>query len=276
MGYGFYVPSSNTMTGSRWSPSEALFHINVLEIMAIENALKSYCSYMHDIHIRIMSDNTTAIAGINKQGSTRSLECNDAAHTIWLWALSRNIWISAAHVPGVENVEADLASREFKDELEWTLKQSIFDHIVKLFGMPHMDLFASRLNFKVRPFCAFHPDPLASTIDAFTITWSGFLGYAFPPFCLLGRVLQKIIQDRAEVILIAPDWPTKPWYTLLRTLSVATPYHFRVTNDSLFLPHRLPVSPDPGVLQNKHTVHMHPLAGRLHLTAWRLSGNLYD
>ena len=265
MGYGFYVPSSNTMAGSRWSPSEASFHINVLEIMAIENALKSYCSPFNNVHIRIMSDNTTAIASINKQGSTRSWECNDAGHRIWLWALNRNMWLSAAHIPGIENVEADLASREFKDELEWTLKTTIFDHIVQLFGMPQMDLFASRLNYKVRPFCAFQPDPLANTIDAFTITWHGFLGYAFPPFCLLGRIIQKIIQDRAEIILIAPDWPTKPWYTFLRALSIAPPYHFSVTNDTLSLPHRLP--------QNQS---IHPLAGRLRLTAWRLSGTHFN
>jgi hypothetical protein len=260
------------MTGSRWAPSEAVFHINVLEIMAIENALRSYCASLHDVHIRIMSDSTTAIASINKQGSTRSLQCNDAAHKIWLWALHRNIWISAAHIPGIENVEADRASREFKDELEWTLEQPIFDHIVHLFGKPSMDLFASRLNYKVQPFCAFHPDPLASTIDAFTITWTGFLGYAFPPFCLLGRVLQKIIQDRAEVILIAPEWPTKPWYTLIRTLAIAPPYHFPVTNETLFLPHRLPLSSDHGVCQSQNKVQAHPLAGRLRLTAWHLSG----
>jgi hypothetical protein len=47
-----------------------------------------------------------------------------------------------------------------------------------------MDLFAHRLNYKVLPFCAYTPDPLASVIDAFTIPWNMQLSYAFPPFCL--------------------------------------------------------------------------------------------
>jgi hypothetical protein len=270
LGYGFFVPSTKVMAGSRWSPSEALFHINVLELMAIEMALKSYCNAMRNLHIRIMSDNTTAVAGINKQGSTRSLECNKVAHTIWLWAFDRNLWISAAHVPGVDNVEADTASREFKDELEWTLDKDIFLHITFLFGKPEMDLFASRLNYQVKPFCALNPDPLASTIDAFTISWQGFLGYAFPPFCILGRVLQKIIQDQAEIILIAPDWPTKPWYTLLRKLAVAAPYTFPVVKTTLSLPHRL--TPRPTRRAHQSLLLGHPLQGKMALTAWHLSG----
>jgi hypothetical protein len=276
-GYGFFVPSTNTKAGSRWSVSEALFHINVLELMAIELALQSYCALDRDRHIRIMSDNTTAIAGINKQGSTRSLECNAVAHSIWLWALPRRIWLTAAHVPGIENVEADAASREFKDELEWTLIQTIFDNITQRFGMPQMDLFASRLNYKVIPFCAFKPDPLAATIDAFTIHWLGFLCYAFPPFCVLGRVIQKVIQDKAEIILIAPDWPTKPWYTLVRKLAIARPYTFRVRANTLFLPHR---STDLLGTASCHVTQPpmkgHPMQGHLSLTAWRLSGRLFN
>jgi hypothetical protein len=91
-------------------PEEAMYHIKVLELMAIDLALKSYCTSARNMHIRIMSDNMTAVAGINKQGSTRSLECNAVAHKIWLWAYARGLWISAAHVPGIDNVEADLAS----------------------------------------------------------------------------------------------------------------------------------------------------------------------
>ena len=156
--------------------------------MAIQYALEALCSDYSDMHIRIMCDNTTAIAGITKQGSTRTADINEIAKRIWDWALSRKIWLSAVHIPGIANVEADEASRHFQDELEWTLNATIFEKICKRFGTPTMDLFASRLNYRVMPFCSFKPDPLASAIDAFTFPWQMELGYAFPPFCLIGKI----------------------------------------------------------------------------------------
>jgi hypothetical protein len=56
------------------------------------------------LHIRIMCDNTTAIAAITKQGSTRTPELNSVAKTIWDWALIRRIWLSAVHITVVANV----------------------------------------------------------------------------------------------------------------------------------------------------------------------------
>ena len=151
-GWGFYVPSDGTKAGARWAPNVSHFHINALELMAIEFTLQSFCNNMHDSHIRIMSDNTTAIAAINKQGSTKALDCNTVAKRIWLWAWDRHLWISAAHIPGVQNVQADHASRNFKDELEWTISPHVFHTITTKFGQPDMDLFASHLNCQVKLF----------------------------------------------------------------------------------------------------------------------------
>ena len=53
----------------RWTFREQHMHINALELKAIELALKSYLPLCRDVrHVRIKSDNTTAIAYINKQG----------------------------------------------------------------------------------------------------------------------------------------------------------------------------------------------------------------
>jgi hypothetical protein len=154
-GYGFFVPESGIQAGSRWGAEESDYHINVLELLAIDYSLKATVADRHDIHVRIMCDNTTAIAGIRKQGSTRTIAINQIARALWLWALERRIWLSAVHIPGIENVEADEASRVFQDELEWTLNDFWFQKICKTFGIPTMDLFASRLNFKAKIFCSF-------------------------------------------------------------------------------------------------------------------------
>jgi hypothetical protein len=204
LGYGFFIPESGIQAGSCWSSTEALFHINVLEMLAIDYALKATVTDRTNIHVRIMCDNTTAIAGIRKQGSTRTPEINLIARALWLWAIDRNIWLSAVHIPGIHNVEADEASRVFKDELEWTLLDAHFRSFCRKLGKPIMDLFASRLNFKVDIFCSFQPDPLASVVDAFAFPWTRGLYYGFPPFCLLGCILQKIVQDGTDIILVVP------------------------------------------------------------------------
>ena len=50
------------------------------------------------------------------------------------------------------------------------------------------------------------PDPYAITVDAFTVSWTVLNSYAFSPFGLVGRCLQKIVQDEVEGILLAPYW----------------------------------------------------------------------
>jgi hypothetical protein len=236
--------------------------------LAIDYSLKPTVTDRTDIHVHIMCDNTTAIAGIRKQGSTRTVEINEIARSLWLWALERRIWLSAVHIPGIENVEADEASRVFQDELEWTLKDTWYRKICVTFGVPIMDLFASRLNFKVSVFCSFKPDPVASIVDAFTIPWTSGLYYGFPPFCLIGRVLQNVVQDGTSIILIVPNWPTKAWYPMFYRLSTCTPMRIPVTNHVLFLPHRVHQGEDT----HRRRAKVHPLAGRLELLVGLLLG----
>ena len=64
------------------------------------------------------------------------------------------------------------------------------------------------------------PDPNAFAIDAFTVSWNFSLGYIFPPFSLLGRVLKKIIEDKAMAVVVAPLWTTQPWFTKLFSLLI--------------------------------------------------------
>ena len=56
------------------------------------------------------------------------------------------IRVSAAHIPGSENVVADKNSRIFEQSSEWKLRDSVFKHIVSIFGEPDIDLFPSRIN----------------------------------------------------------------------------------------------------------------------------------
>ncbi|KAE8618780.1 hypothetical protein XENTR_v10009500 [Xenopus tropicalis] len=53
-----------------WSSQEKKLHINVLEIRAIHRAITYWSAALQSSHIRIQTDNSTAVAYLNKQGET--------------------------------------------------------------------------------------------------------------------------------------------------------------------------------------------------------------
>ena len=69
--------------GGWWSDDEIHYHINVLELLAIELALKAFLKDSNKKHVRIFFDNTTAVTYINKQGGIKLLSCNEIARKIW-------------------------------------------------------------------------------------------------------------------------------------------------------------------------------------------------
>ena len=50
--------------------------------------------------------NTTAVSYITKQGGRKS-HLNVLARQLWKWAKSKHIWISAVHIAGTDNMDAD-------------------------------------------------------------------------------------------------------------------------------------------------------------------------
>ena len=110
-------------------------------------------------------------------------------------------------------------------------------------------------------YVAWRSDPKAVAIDAFAISWTNWLFYAFPPFSLITRVLKKIREDSAEGILVVLLWETQPRFPLLIKMLVALPLMLPQDSNLLYLPYKL------GKL--------HPLHKRLQLVACHLSGNHY-
>ena len=90
---------------------------------------------------------------------------------IWEWSIARQISLSARHIPGSENIQADTCriSRAFKDSVEWSLSNEVFQSLLSHWGPFRMDMFASRLNYKVKDYVAGQPDPGPAFIDAFCV-----------------------------------------------------------------------------------------------------------
>ena len=241
----------------RWSLQEQGLDINCLELKAIKLALQSYAPlYENCKHIRIMSDNTSAIAYVNKQGGTKCMAQNKLATEIWEYCRQNDIYISAAHIPGKHNVLADEASRQFFDAAEWAIPDKVFRGLVNYHGMPEIDLFASRLNYKVDTYVSWLPDPESTYIDAMKIKWSGRFIYAFPPFSMIWPVLNKILEEKVEkALIVIPRWPTQSWYTLAQRMRVSSTT--TISSGSLQLP---------------GTQRKHPMAPKLKLLAFLCSG----
>ena len=238
-GWGGVIEGSEWVTGGRWSCAELKHHINYLEIKAILMSLQSLCSNLHNCHIKILCDNTTAVTYIRNMGGTKSQSCNRITREIMLWCMTRQINLSISHLAGRLNTEADRASREFQSDTEWSLDPSVLDQLSAKWGVPEIDLFASRLNFKLPKYVAWKPDPGAIAIDAFTVDWSEYkLIYCFPPFSLIGRVLHQLQQSRATAILIVPDWPTQFWYPRLLQLIIEPAVKIRNYQTLLTLPYQ--------------------------------------
>jgi hypothetical protein len=137
---------------------------------------------------------------------------HELARTIWLWCLDRKLWLTVNHVPGAKNIVADELSRKLSMDTEWSLNPDIFKEICTIFGNP---------TNKLPKYVAFVPDPSACAIDAFNMKFdSNILYYSFPSFSCIGRLLQKIEIDRAEMILVALMWNTQHWFTKMLKLLV--------------------------------------------------------
>ena len=88
---------------------------------------------------------------------------------------------------------------------------------------PSVDLFASRINKQLDCYVSFRPDPEAFAVDAFSFPRRGFEFYAFSPFSLIPKVLQKAQQDNSSGVLIVPLWRAQVWWPVLKKMAKREP-----------------------------------------------------
>jgi len=91
----------------------------------------------------------------------------------------------------------------------WKLNPFLFQEICLRTGFPTIDLFASRHSNQIKRYISWKPDPNSVATDAFQQNWREDLMYAFPPFCLISKVVQKIRQDKSPNFNSKPNLATK-------------------------------------------------------------------
>jgi hypothetical protein len=248
------------MTGGNWTKDEAQHHINYLELLAVFLALKNFENSLAGKHVKVIIDNMTALSDINHMGTSKSDLRNALSSSMWLWCRTRHIWLTAVHIHGVENVEADHQSRITNISAEWLLTKQIFYYAISRLGLtPDIDLLASRINYQIEPYVSFHSDPGAIAVNAFHMSRKSYQPYIFPPFCHISRILQKVQEEQCTVVEVIPRWLTQTWWPKLMSQLIAQPILLPKTKTTLILP------------SNPEAIH--PLYPHLELIICHLSAN---
>ena len=109
------------------------------------------------------------------------------------WTESFDVHLDAGYLPGENNVLADLLScRGRVVGTELSLHLQVARSLLRMWGNPSVDLFATCLNAKLPLYCSLVPDPQAVLQDAFLHPWDDLDLYAFPLFPLVGRVIARV------------------------------------------------------------------------------------
>ena len=248
MGWGA-THEGNPICGP-WSKTERSLHINCLEMLAVEKALKHFLPLLRGHHVLVRSDNMSVVSYVNRQGGIRSRTLRALAERLLSWAQGPLRSLRAAHVPGRLNDGPDRLSRDNVPPGEWSLHRQTVQTLWRRFGEAQIDLFAASENAQCQRFFSKREDALAQT-------WPSVPLYAFPPISMLPQVLARIRETNCAVLLIAPRWENQTWFPELMRLADAAPWPIPVRRDLLS--------------QARGSI-LHPRPEHWSLHAWEING----
>jgi hypothetical protein len=120
------------------------------------------------------------------------------AKHLFLWAQLNLRSLRAAHVPDILNQGADMLSRDYVPQEEWSLHPQTVQLIWSIFGESEVDLFASEYNARCQTFFSKGRDSLAQD-------WPSHPLYAFPPVTMLPQVIERIRESKCACALDSPS-----------------------------------------------------------------------
>jgi hypothetical protein len=217
--------------------------IALLELKAVLLGLQAFFVEPAPLTIHLSTDNTVTKAYVNHMGG-RIWRYDAIARRIWRFLEERNMFMVAFFVPSADN-KADVLTRlgnsRRSDRIiasEFMLQPHWFHTACKDLGVyPVIDWFASDDTAQLPRFCAWESSANASLFDAFAHSWMIDVGYFFPPFSLIPRVLAKIHHDHAHGLMVIPHWEGAAWWRPAMNLAKKI---FRVPE---FDPIRYPAKP---------------------------------
>ena len=239
-----------------WTPKLSASHSNVRELMAVLMALKSFKTFLIDKQIQISSDNIVTVAYLNNLGGPCP-ELVKIAKAIWVEAHSSKITIQAKWIAGIQNGLADRLSRLSPfSTYSWSIHPALFRLLDRMWGPHSFDRFADVTNHLCPLYNSLYHDPNSAGVDALAQQdWGQHNNFVNGPFWLIPKILQIVIDQKADATIIAPMWKAQPWFNILLKLSIAPPLHLPKSSMTIY-------GNKPEPLKNR----------RWRILAWRISG----
>ena len=188
------------------------------ELRGIEEGLKALKGRLQGNRVRWHCDNWAACA-IVEYGSMK-VRCHEVAIRINELVMESEldfemVWRSRE----TEEIRfADRISKDY-DFSDYRISMSDFRELERRFGGFSADYFASDYSYRMKPFFSRYESAESAGSDAFEQSWSRGFGFFHPPVGLVPRVLEKAREDRAEGILLVPDWKGSMMLTEIRRCS---------------------------------------------------------
>lgn len=203
-GYGGYIAENEDcyMFGI-WSPDEVERSSTWRELEAVLRMLYTYETCLEGQCVQWYTDNKNVVS-IIKKGSMKP-ELQEKAVMIQSLCENNEISINPVWINRDNNRKADDLSRIY-DSDDWQIDDCIFQYLQNIWGSFTVDRFACDYNAKCYKFNSRWWCPGTSGVDAFAQNWSHDRNWLVPPPRLAGRVIDKIVQDKAEGVLIIPLW----------------------------------------------------------------------
>jgi hypothetical protein len=216
-GWGF-ASSTQTRSYGHWSVEEREESINAREMRAILLSIRSDLPNLSGKTVAVRTDNMTTLSYLRNLGGASEKLTQIAGQILELcWA--QNINLQAKWIPGLANKDADQESRQKTSPDEWRLSHAAFRAVNRQMGPLQIDLFASRSTHLLRDYFSIRPDPLSKAVDALAQPWPKKGAFANPPPILIPRIIAKTRREKLRLVLLTPDWPSQPWFPVLKAMS---------------------------------------------------------
>ena len=153
---------------------------------------------------------------------------------IWELAQAHNIHLHFEWMPreAEQQAAADALSK-LTDNSQWALNDQVYityiasNPLVRRLGGVTIDLFADNVYHKAPRFMSRHWCPGTEGVNAFhranwathPTTGARELAYINGDFSAMGQILHKVIRDKADCVIVYPDWP-RYWQVLWQQLPV--------------------------------------------------------
>ncbi|KAI8480228.1 hypothetical protein Bbelb_420270 [Branchiostoma belcheri] len=213
--------------GDYWTGQEQEDIIAVKEAEALRQILLSTEERVRNKRVDALVDNTNVISAWSNQGG-KSLQLSRAVRRLWETVVSLNVDLKLVFTPSRDN-EADAPSRLIRAS-DVMLHRKVFQRIdaelggdsgfdTDLMALPS-NVQSARDGKKLRFFSPF-PTPDSEGVNVFAQDLTGRNCYAFPPFGLIGALVNFVMQQKARVVMVVPDrFPKGYWWPIVEKEAV--------------------------------------------------------